>query len=111
MMDRAELVTAINKDAGFAEPIIDAVLGYAMYHIAMTITKGERVQLRGFGAFHSAKRAARPGRNPRTGKKMMVPATTVAKFVPGLALKISVAAKNDKNKGMQKPWRVLSIEK
>ena len=110
-MDRAELVTAINKDAGFAEPIIDAVLGYAMYHIAMTITRGERVQLRGFGAFHSAKRAERLGRNPKTGKKLTIPATTVAKFVPGNALRISVAARKDKDKGIQKPWRVLSIEK
>lgn len=110
-MNRKELVAAINEDAGFAESIIDAVLGYAMYHIAMTITKGGVVELRGFGSFKAAKRAARPGRNPKTGKMMTIPATTVAKFVPGLALKTTVAAKKNQDKGMQKPWRALSIEK
>lgn len=110
-MNRAELVKAISEDAGFAEPLIDGVIGYALYHIAMTVTKGEAVELRGFGSFRSAKRAARPARHPKTGKTIRIPATTVAKFVPGLALKTTVAAKNGKDKGIQKPWRKLSIEK
>lgn len=110
-MNRQELVEAVEKEAGFEASIVDAVLGYAMYVIAETVTKGEVVQLRGFGTFRSAKRAARSVRHPKTGKPLRVPATTVPVFKPGMALMISVAARKNQAKGVQRPWRALSIER
>lgn len=110
-MNRQELVEAVEKEAGFEASIVDAVLGYAVYVIAETITRGEVVQLRGFGTFRSAKRAARAVRHPKTGNKLRVPATTIPVFRPGLALKASVAAKKGNGKGVQRPWRGLSIER
>ncbi len=56
------------------ERIIDAILG----EITQAMTRGERVELRGFGAFSVKQRSARTGRNPRTGDKVPV----VEKFVP-----------------------------
>ena len=51
------------------ENIIDAILG----EIADALARGERVELRGFGAFSTKQRQARTGRNPRTGDKVPVP--------------------------------------
>lgn len=110
-MNLKELSAAISEDAGFPASTVEAVIGYACYHIAMTVVKGEWVELRGFGRFRSAKRAMRRGRNPKTGAVMSIPATTVPVFRPGAAFKESVAAKRPGDKGMQKPSRVLSIEK
>ena len=56
------------------EHIVDAILG----EITQALARGERVELRGFGAFSTKQRQARTGRNPRTGDK--VPVTE--KFVP-----------------------------
>ena len=50
------------------ENIIDAILG----EIANALARGERVELRGFGAFSTKQRQARTGRNPRTGNKVSV---------------------------------------
>jgi integration host factor subunit beta len=50
------------------ENIIDAILG----EIASALARGERVELRGFGAFSTKQRQARTGRNPRTGDKVPV---------------------------------------
>ena len=56
------------------ENIVDAILG----EITEALARGDRVELRGFGAFSTKQRQARTGRNPRTGDK--VPVTE--KFVP-----------------------------
>lgn len=110
-MDRKELVEAIEKEVGYEALIVDAVLGYAMYVIAETLAKGGEVQLRGFGAFRSTKRVARKVRNPGGSGWLWAPAITVPIFRPGLALKTSVAAKKGNGKGVQRPWRGLSIER
>ncbi len=56
------------------ENIVDAILG----EIANALSRGDRVELRGFGAFSTKQRQARTGRNPRTGDKVRVD----EKFVP-----------------------------
>ena len=56
------------------ENIVDAILG----EIAGALSRGDRVELRGFGAFSTKQRQARTGRNPRTGDKVSVD----EKFVP-----------------------------
>ena len=61
------------------ENIIDAVLG----EIADALARGERVELRGFGAFSTKQRRARAGRNPRTGDKVLVTEKLVPFFRTG----------------------------
>ena len=55
--------------------------------ITSALTKGERVQISGFGTFEARSRLARTGRNPRTGKEIKIPATVSPTFRAGKALK------------------------
>jgi DNA-binding protein HU-beta len=57
------------------------------------VSKGENVTLVGFGSFKAAKRAARTGKNPKTGAAIKIPATTVPKFSAGATFKAAVAKK------------------
>ncbi len=71
------------RDAGVA---VDAVLAC----ITDTLKTGDSVTFTGFGKFSTSARASRMGVNPRTGAKVMIPATTVPKFSAGSALKSAV---------------------
>ena len=55
-----------------------------------TLSKGGRVEIRGFGSFSLNHRPARLGRNPKTGEKVSVPEKFVPHFKPGKELKIKV---------------------
>ena len=80
--DRAGLETSAAKDA------VDAVFAV----IGDALAKGEDVRVAGFGAFGTRKRAARTGRNPRTGKSVSIAASTAPTFKPGKAPKDSFNA-------------------
>ena len=69
-----------------AAQVIDCVLG----SIKDALASGDKVSLIGFGTFSVKKRAARDGRNPRTGRKIKIPAKKVPAFKAGKALKESV---------------------
>lgn len=89
-MTKAELIDKIadktkltKKDSGKAlEVVIDAISG--------ALAKGNKVQLVGFGSFEVKKREARKGRNPQSGKPIMIPARKVPVFKAGKALKDAV---------------------
>ena len=70
-----------------AAQVVDAVFGA----IKDALAKGDKVSLIGFGTFSVKERAAREGRNPRTGKKIRIPKKKVPAFRPGKALKDSVS--------------------
>ena len=86
-MNKNELVSAVakqaelsKKDAGLAvEAVFDA--------ISEALEKGDKVQLIGFGTFDVSERAAREGRNPRTGETMKIAASKAPRFKAGKALK------------------------
>ncbi len=61
-----------------------------------SVAKGEKVTLVGFGTFKPAKRAARVGKNPKTGAAIKIAATTVPKFSAGAGFKAAVSAKRRK---------------
>jgi DNA-binding protein HU-beta len=89
-MNKADLVEAVVKIVGkktVAEDAIDCVLDT----IAKALKKGDKVTLIGFGTFSVAKRAARTGINPQTGKALKIKAKKVPKFVAGKKLKEMVA--------------------
>ncbi|HRY99187.1 MAG TPA: HU family DNA-binding protein [Bacteroidales bacterium] len=89
-MNKAELIEAIAAEAKLtkadAKKALDAFIGTT----TKALKKGDRVALVGFGSFAIAKRAARKGRNPQTGKEIKIQAKKVVKFKPGsdLAKKI-----------------------
>ena len=68
------------------ENIVNAILG----EITNAMAKGDRVELRGFGAFSVKHRPARTGRNPRTGEAIKIKAAKTPKFRAGKALKDAV---------------------
>nr|MDP2577918.1 HU family DNA-binding protein [Candidatus Palauibacterales bacterium] len=55
-----------------------------------TLKGGGKVQITGFGTFETRKRGARVGRNPRTGEKIQIAASTAPAFKPGKGLKDSI---------------------
>ena len=60
--------------------------------VAEELKKGEKIQLVGFGTFEVSERAERTGRNPQSGKEMVIPASKAPKFKAGKALKDMVNA-------------------
>jgi DNA-binding protein HU-beta len=86
-VNRAELIDQIRDRLGAskseAENAVDAVLDT----IQRAVAAGERVAITGFGVFEKVERAARTGRNPRTGQTVKVKATAVPKFRPGTQFK------------------------
>ncbi|MGD0710059.1 MAG: HU family DNA-binding protein [Bacteroidales bacterium] len=89
-MNKAQLIDAIAKEAKLSKVDSGKALDATISAISKSLKKGEGVILVGFGSFSIAKRAARTGRNPQTGKPIKIAAKKVAKFKAGAALKKSV---------------------
>jgi len=86
-VNRAELIDQIRDRLGIdkraAENAVDAVFD----SIQRAVAAGEKVALTGFGVFERIDRAARTGRNPRTGAAVKIKKTSVPKFRPGTQFK------------------------
>ena len=89
-MNKKELVEKIADEADITKASADRVLSSAIEHIISSVTKGNDVQLIGFGTFKSGKRSARIGRNPQTGAELKIPAAKTVKFSAGKAFKDTV---------------------
>ena len=89
-MNKAELISAIADDVEISKAKAEHALNSAIEHIIKAVTKGDSVQLIGFGTFASGKRAARMGRNPKTGEPLKIAASKTVKFSAGKAFKDSV---------------------
>jgi DNA-binding protein HU-beta len=85
-MNKAQLIDAIAKEAKLSKVDSGKALDATISAISKSLKKGEGVILVGFGSFSIAKRAARTGRNPQTGKPIKIAAKKVAKFKAGAAL-------------------------
>ena len=90
-MNKGELVDAIAKRAGVSKKDADSILTATLDVIKETVADGQKVSIVGFGAFEPRPRAARDGRNPKTGEKIAIPATVVPGFSAGKAFKTAVA--------------------
>lgn len=92
-MNKSELIDAIANESGLtkadAAKALDAVTGA----IVNAVSNGDSVSLIGFGTFKASARAAREGKNPKTGEKLSIAATTVPKFSAGTNFKAAVAGK------------------
>ena len=89
-MNKSELVESMAADAGISKAAAKKALDSMMGNVEKALKKGNRVSLVGFGSWSVAKRAAREGRNPQTGKSIKIAAKNVVKFRPGAELKNSV---------------------
>ncbi len=85
-MNKSELVSAIAEVSGLTKADSEKALNATTEAIKSALTKGESIQLIGFGTFSISERSARTGRNPQTGKEIQIAAKKVAKFKPGKAL-------------------------
>jgi len=90
-MNKGELVDAVADKASVTKKQADAVLSAALESIVEAVSSGDKVTLVGFGSFEPRERKAREGRNPKTGDKMNIPATTVPAFSAGKLFKEKVA--------------------
>lgn len=89
-MNKGDLIESVADDAGLSKAdaarAVDAVVGA----ITGALKKGSQVSLVGFGTFSVKRRAARTGRNPRTGETIQISASNVPGFKAGKALKDAV---------------------
>ncbi|HHS51115.1 MAG TPA: HU family DNA-binding protein [candidate division Zixibacteria bacterium] len=89
-MTKDEFVAKVADQTGMSKAQVNKALKATLGTITDALKKGDKISFVGFGTFSTSKRAKRIGRNPKTGEKMNIPATTVAKFKPGKNLKDSV---------------------
>lgn len=90
-MNKGELVDKVAEKAQVTKKEADAVITATIDSIMEAVSSGEKVTLVGFGSFEPRERKAREGRNPKTGDKMEIPATTVPAFSAGKLFKEKVA--------------------
>ncbi len=86
-MNKGQLVETISTKTGLTRSQSESALNTVIDTIAQTVKKGDSVTLIGFGTFSMTKRAARKGKNPRTGEAIKIAARKIPKFSPGQSFK------------------------
>jgi DNA-binding protein HU-beta len=89
-MTKTELVAVMAKTTGGTKTAAERAMNAFLTGIFEALRKGQRVTISGFGTFVVTRRAARPGRNPRTGDAIKIPPARVPRFRPSRALKTVV---------------------
>jgi DNA-binding protein HU-beta len=87
IMNKAELIEKVAAEVGTTKAQAEKLLDCTLDVVKKAVKKGDEVKLVGFGTFVKAKRKARTGRNPQTGKAIKIPATSFPKFRPGAEFK------------------------
>jgi DNA-binding protein HU-beta len=95
-MNKAELIEIAATGADISKAAAGKTLDAIIAAITKAVAKGDTVTLVGFGTFKSSKRAARTGKNPKTGEAIKIAATTVPKFSAGVGFKTAVSGKKAK---------------
>jgi len=86
-MTKADLVAVMAKSAGGSKTSAEKAMTAFVGGVYESLRRGRRVTISGFGTFVVAKRAARNGRDPRTGKEIKIPPARVPRFRPSRSLK------------------------
>ena len=89
-MNKSELIEHIAKQADISKAAATRALEAMIGGVKATLKKNNSVSLVGFGTFSVSKRAARTGRNPRTGAAIKIKAAKIPKFRPGKGLKDAI---------------------
>jgi len=90
-MTKQDLAEIVSKNLETSKKQSLETVNELFEEMTKKLSKGEEVNIAGFGIFRVAKRAARTGINPKTGEKIKIPAKTVVKFRPSKTLKEAVA--------------------
>lgn len=86
-MNKSELIQKVAKKTNKPKTEVALLLDMFLATIKDSLADNEPVTLIGFGTFHTVPRAAREGRNPRTGEVIKIPATVLPRFKAGKALR------------------------
>lgn len=86
-MNKSQLIAYIADEADITKASAGRALESIIGAVSKTLKKGDTLTLVGFGTFSVNKRAARTGRNPRTGEALKIKAAKVPRFKPGKMLK------------------------
>ena len=97
-MNKSELIEVVAKQSDISKAAAGRVLDTLIDTVKSTLTDGKSVSLVGFGTFSTGKRAARTGRNPRTGATIKIAAAKTVKFSAGKGLKDAVNGAKPKKK-------------
>lgn len=89
-MTKADIVNKLSDSVGLSKKDAVSAVDSVIAAITKALSKGESVQLVGFGSFNVRKRAARTGRNPQTGASIKIAARKVPSFKAGKGLKDAV---------------------
>ncbi|MCP4010517.1 MAG: HU family DNA-binding protein [Proteobacteria bacterium] len=89
-MNKSELIDAVAAAADLTKADAGRAIDATVAAITDTLSKGDSLSLIGFGTFSISNRAARTGRNPRTGEAIQIKAAKLPKFKAGKALKDAV---------------------
>ncbi|MBF0273000.1 MAG: HU family DNA-binding protein [Magnetococcales bacterium] len=89
-MNKSELVDSVAAEAKLTKIQASDAIDATIHAIQNALKEGQQVNLVGFGSFMVSERAARTGRNPRTGDEINIPAAKLPKFKPGKGLKDAV---------------------
>lgn len=89
-MHKTDLIDAVAAESGLPKATVAKALDATLEVIMSNVAKGDAVTLTGFGAFKATQRAARTGKNPRTGEALKIAASTAPKFTPGSVFKTKV---------------------
>ena len=89
-MNKADLIEEIAQAAEISKSAAERAVDAMVAAVKSSLKKGNLVTLVGFGSFYVGRRAARAGRNPRTGAEIRIKAARVPKFRAGKALKDAI---------------------
>lgn len=92
-MKKSELIAAIAEKTGMTKKDSEKAVGAFVETVKATVAKKQKVQLIGFGTFEPRVRAARTGKNPRTGAAIKIAKATVPAFKAGKGFKDAVNKK------------------
>lgn len=84
------MIASIGREAKISKASAEKAINAFTSTVMKALKKGDKLALTGFGTFSVAKRRARTGRNPQTGREIKIPATRVAKFKAGNLLKSAI---------------------
>ena len=90
-MNKTELIASVAEKTGMTKKDAERIVSSTFDTIAQELTKGEKVQISGFGNFEVKEREARVGRNPRTKEAIQIPASKAPAFKAAKALKDAIA--------------------
>ncbi|MEX0974556.1 MAG: HU family DNA-binding protein [Bacillota bacterium] len=93
-MNKTELIAKVAEQANMTKKDTERIVNTFIGVVEGALSSGDTVAILGFGTFLSRERAAREGRNPRTGQAIQIPASKVPVFRPGRGLRGSVTGED-----------------